>query len=125
MAFQPRADLQNQAIGWLQREYSSLDGGTGVWISANLEVIWVMSVNSGHETDTCSSMQVDGSVGGEVSNAGFRARSMAGNRRATGQVFIPVGRLPVQRGLKLRAVEKPYAPEIGLGQVGAVDLGLE
>ena len=29
MAFQPRADLQNQAIGWLQREYSSLDGGTG------------------------------------------------------------------------------------------------
>ena len=97
----------------------------GGMISANLEVIWVMSVNSVHETDTCSSMQVDGSVGGEVSNAGCRARSMAGNRRATGQVFIPVGRLPVQRGLKLRAVEKPYAPEIGLGQVGAVDLGLE
>ena len=30
LAFQPRADLQNQAIGWLQREYSSLDGGAGV-----------------------------------------------------------------------------------------------
>ena len=29
MGFQPRADLQNQAIGWLQRGYGSLDGGTG------------------------------------------------------------------------------------------------
>ena len=30
MGFQPRADFQNQAIGWLQRGYGSLDGGTGV-----------------------------------------------------------------------------------------------
>ncbi len=28
MAFQARADLQNQAIGWLQRGYSFLDGST-------------------------------------------------------------------------------------------------
>ncbi len=28
MAFQARADCQNQAIGWLQRGYSSFDGGT-------------------------------------------------------------------------------------------------
>ena len=47
MAFQPRADLQNQAIGWLQREYSYLDGWYGGMISANLEVIWVMSVQTG------------------------------------------------------------------------------
>ncbi len=30
MAFQARADCQNQAIGWLQRGYSSLGGGTVV-----------------------------------------------------------------------------------------------
>ena len=30
MGFQPRADLQNQAIGWLRKGYGSLDGGTGV-----------------------------------------------------------------------------------------------
>ena len=28
MVFQARADHQNQAIGWLQMKYSSLDGGT-------------------------------------------------------------------------------------------------
>ena len=28
MAFQPRADLQNQAIGWLRKGCSSLGGGT-------------------------------------------------------------------------------------------------
>ncbi len=28
MAFQARADCQNHAIGWLQRGYSSLGGGT-------------------------------------------------------------------------------------------------
>ncbi len=30
MAFQARADYQNHAIGWLQRGYSSLGGGTVV-----------------------------------------------------------------------------------------------
>ncbi len=39
MAFQTRADLQNQAIGWLQRGYTSLGGGTVVqfppsWMSS-------------------------------------------------------------------------------------------
>jgi hypothetical protein len=35
MAFQPRADLQNQAIGWLRKGYRSLGGGTVIrflWI---------------------------------------------------------------------------------------------
>ena len=35
---------ENQAIGWLRRKLCSLDGGTGGMISANLEVIWEMSV---------------------------------------------------------------------------------
>ena len=30
IAFQARADLQNQAIGWLRKGYSSLGGGTVV-----------------------------------------------------------------------------------------------
>ena len=30
MAFQTKADLQNQAIGWLRKGYSSLGGGTVV-----------------------------------------------------------------------------------------------
>ena len=43
MAFQSRADLQNHAIGWLQRGYSSLDGGNADTISTDLAVIWGMS----------------------------------------------------------------------------------
>ncbi len=39
LAFQARADLQNLAIGWLQRGFSSLGGGTVVqfprsWMSS-------------------------------------------------------------------------------------------
>ncbi|MCZ6530321.1 MAG: hypothetical protein O6949_08315 [Chloroflexi bacterium] len=33
MAFRARADLQNQAIGWMRKGYSSLGGGTVVRIS--------------------------------------------------------------------------------------------
>ncbi len=39
MAFQARADSQNHAIGWLQRGYSSLGGGTLVQFSR----IWMSS----------------------------------------------------------------------------------
>ena len=35
---------KNQAIGWLPRTLCFLDGGTGDRISADLEVIWEMSV---------------------------------------------------------------------------------
>jgi len=44
MAFQTRADLQNQAIGWLRKGYSSLGGGDGGTICTNLDGIWAMSV---------------------------------------------------------------------------------
>jgi hypothetical protein len=46
MAFQARAGYQDHTIGWLRRKLCSLDGGTGGMISANLEVIWEMSVNT-------------------------------------------------------------------------------
>ena len=48
MAFRTRADLQNQAIGWLRKGYSSLGGGTVVrfpriWMSSGecrIEELW-------------------------------------------------------------------------------------
>ena len=46
-------------------------------------------------------------------------------RRAACQVLVPVGRLPIVRGLEFRALQKPDSAEIGLGQVGAIDYGLE
>ena len=44
MAFHALADYQNHVIGWLQWEQSSLGDGAVVTISANLDVIWGMSV---------------------------------------------------------------------------------
>ena len=43
MAFHALADYQNHVIGWLQWEQSSLELGPCT-ISANLDVIWGMSV---------------------------------------------------------------------------------
>ena len=45
MAFHALADYQNHVIGWLQWNRVPLEMGRGT-ISANLDVIWGMSVDS-------------------------------------------------------------------------------
>jgi len=56
---------------------------------------------------------------------GRRAKLAAGDRRAACEILIAVRQLPVERGFELRALQKLNAAEIGLGQVGAIDYGLE
>ncbi len=46
MAFQSRADYQNQAIEWLRKGCSSLGGATMVRFSRIWMSIWEMSVNA-------------------------------------------------------------------------------
>lgn len=47
------------------------------------------------------------------------------NGRTAGKVRVSESRLPVVRGNELRAIEEPSADEIGSGEFGAVQDGLE
>jgi len=69
-----------------------------------------------------------GEIAGVVDGQAGRLSQSAGDRRNSGtarEVRITEGRLPIARRLKLCAIEELGAADIGAGEVGTVEDGLE